>query len=232
MRKLVGVMPLWDDEKKSIWMLPGYLDGLKAAGLDAFIFPLTDDAEELERLMRLCDGFLLTGGHDVNPALYGERPVNGSVVWNDVRDQMDAFVLRHAIAEDKAVLGICRGIQLINAALGGTLFQDLPLEHPSGVEHHMTAPYDRACHRVKILPETPLYDLIGKCRIEVNSIHHQAVRRIAPDLRKMAVSEDGLTEAVYMPDKRFVWGIQWHPEYWFETNADCMKIFCCFAAHM
>lgn len=232
MKKLVGVMPLWDDEKDSIWMLPGYMAGLAAAGTDAFIFPMTEDEDTLSRLIGLCDGFLLTGGHDVNPARYGETPANASVVWNDVRDHMDSFVLRCAVQEDKAVLGICRGIQLINAALGGTLFQDLPLEHPSRVDHHMNAPYDRPAHAVEILPDTPLFALIGKTRMEVNSIHHQAVRRLAPGLKPMAVSEDGLTEAVYMPGRRFIWGIQWHPEYWFAANADCMKIFQCFAAHL
>lgn len=225
MRKLVGVMPLWDDEKESIWMLPGYLEGLKAAGIDSFIFPLTDDREALERLTSLCDGILLTGGHDVNPAMYGEAPVNDTVVWNDVRDCMDEIVIRCALRDNKSILGICRGIQVLNVVLGGTLYQDLPIQCKGTVDHHMAAPYDRPCHRVRVLQKTPLYDLIGKDELQVNSIHHQAIKKLSPYLREMAVSEDGLTEAVYMPDRKFVWGIQWHPEYWFEENEDCMKIF-------
>lgn len=229
MKKLVGVMPLWDDDKNSIWMLPGYLDGLKAAGLDAFIFPLTDDEEELRRLADLCDGILLTGGHDVNPALYHESPVNQSVEWNDVRDRMDQTVIRYSLQQDKKILGICRGIQILNVALGGTLFQDLPVQHPSAVDHHMDPPYDRPRHEVEIAVGTPLHHLLQKDRLQVNSIHHQAIRKLSPRLQEMAVSEDGLIEAVFMPEKKFVWGIQWHPEYWFETDADSMKIFACFA---
>lgn len=232
MRKLIGVMPLWDDEKDSIWMLPDYLEGLRRAGLDCFIFPLTSDEETVRRLTAFCDGILLTGGHDVNPAVYGETPWNDSVAWNDVRDSMELLVIHEALKSGKSILGICRGIQMLNAALGGTLYQDLPSQHPSDTEHHMSAPYDRPCHTVSILKDTPLYALLHKDRIPVNSIHHQAVRRLAPSLRVMAVSEDGLTEALWMPSMRFVWGIQWHPEYWFRSNEDCMKIFLRFADSM
>lgn len=232
MRKLVGVMPLWDDERNSIWMLPDYLDGLKAAGLDAFIFPLTDDEEELKRLVDFCDGILLTGGHDVCPELYHEKPLNASVVWNGTRDRMEKYVIRYALRKELSILGICRGIQLLNAVLGGTLYQDLPLQHPTAAEHHMAAPYDRPVHEVSIISGTPLHELIQKDKIPVNSIHHQAVRELSPELQEMAISEDGLVEAVFMPDHRFVWGIQWHPEYWFRTNEDSLKIFQRFAESM
>ncbi|MCH3986456.1 MAG: gamma-glutamyl-gamma-aminobutyrate hydrolase family protein [Lachnospiraceae bacterium] len=229
MSKLIGVMPLWDDEKQSIWMLPDYIDGLKAAGLDAVIFPMTEDEAEIRKLASLCDGFLLTGGQDVNPAMYGEAVLNDTVAYNNTRDRMDSFVLRLAIESDKAVLGICRGIQLMNAALGGTLYQDLPAQHGSEIDHHMASPYNRICHEVRILEGTPLYQLIGKGSIPVNSIHHQAIKDLAPGLGEMARSTDGLIEAVYKPDNRFVWGIQWHPEYWYKENPDCMKIFTAFA---
>lgn len=229
MKKRIGVMPLWDDEKESIWMLPGYLDGLRAVGLDAFIFPLTADPQELERLTDLCDGILLTGGHDVNPACYGETPINGTVAWNDVRDIMDKAVISYALKQDKVILGICRGIQILNVALGGTLFQDLPTQHQSDIDHHMHSPYDRGCHLVEVLEDSPLHRLLNKRQIPANSIHHQAIKEISPQLQAMALSTDGLIEAVYMPEKKFVWGVQWHPEYWFRTNEDCLKIFQRFA---
>lgn len=143
MKKMVGVMPLWDDEKESIWMLPAYMEGLKAAGMDSFIFPMTQDEDEVKRLVGLCDQILLTGGHDVNPSLYQEEPVNASVEWNETRDVMEERVISHALAQDMPVLGICRGLQILNVALGGTLYQDLPLQHPSDTDHHMTPPYDR-----------------------------------------------------------------------------------------
>lgn len=229
MKKLIGVMPLWDDEKNSIWMLPDYLDGLHAVGLDTFVFPLSDDAEELERLTNLCDGILLTGGHDVNPATYGAKPLNETVVWNDLRDRMDFKVISSAISQNKAILGICRGIQILNVALGGTLYQDLPTEHPSEIDHHMHAPYDKRCHEVSVVKGSPLDRLLHKEKLVANSIHHQAVKDLAPQLKAMAFSTDGLIEAVCLPARKFVWGVQWHPEYWFRTNEDCLKIFQSFA---
>lgn len=229
MKRLIGVMPLWDDEKDSIWMLPGYLEGLHATGLETMIFPLTDDAEALERLIDLCDGILLTGGHDVNPAVYGEIPINETVVWSDLRDRMDLHVITYALQQDKAILGICRGIQILNAALGGTLYQDLPVQRPSEIDHHMHSPYDRRCHDVNIIEGTPLHDLLRKNRVEANSIHHQAIKDLSPGLQSMAISTDGLIEGVYMPERRFVWGVQWHPEYWYQTNEDCRQIFRAFA---
>lgn len=225
MKKVIGVMPLWDDEKESLWMLPGYPDGIREAGGLPFIFPLTTDREEIAQLCNMCGGFLFTGGHDVCPELYGENPLPGLVVSCRERDELEKQVLDHAVAENKAILGICRGIQFINAALGGTLYQDLPSQHPSDTEHHMTAPYDRECHRVSICRDSALYGLLGTETLGVNSYHHQAVRTVAPGLQIMARSEDGLAEAVCMEHKKFIWAVQWHPEFSYRTDENSRKIF-------
>ena len=142
-KPLIGVMPLWDEVKKSIWMLPGYLEGIREAGGTPVIFPLTEDREELEQLCSLCNGFLITGGQDVDPAIYRETPIPQMGEICTVLDQMERQVLEYVIKEDKAVLGICRGIQYLNAMLGGSLYQDLNVQHPSKTEHHMEPPYDR-----------------------------------------------------------------------------------------
>ncbi len=225
MKPIVGIMPLWDDEKDSIWMLPGYPDGISEAGVLPMIFPFTDDEEDLKELMGLCDGILLTGGHDVSPELYGETPLGGMVACCRKRDEMERIVLKQAMETNKPVLGICRGIQFINAALGGTLYQDLPLQHPSDTEHHQHAPYDIPVHRAAVLPGTPLYDCLQTDHLLVNSYHHQAVKELAEKLEVMAVSPDGLTEAVYMPGHRFLWAVQWHPEFSFRTDENSRKIF-------
>lgn len=229
MKPIIGVMPLWDDEKESIWMLPGYIEGIKEAGGLPFIFPMTDGEDDIEQLCNMCDGFLFTGGHDVSTDLYLEDPVPGMVDSCRARDDMELKVLDIAVKQDKAVLGICRGIQFINAALGGTLYQDLPSQRPSAVEHHMTAPYDRPVHKVRIIKDTPLYELIGLDELGVNSYHHQAVKVLSSRLSAMAESEDGLTEAVYMPGKKYIWAIQWHPEFSYKVDANSRKIFKSFA---
>ena len=154
MRPVVGVMPLWDGDRDSIWMLPGYMNGLEEAGAVPFIFPFTDDREELEQLASLCDGFLLTGGNDVQPSLYGEKPLEGLVECCRKRDELESIVLSWALENDRPVLGICRGIQFINTYLGGSLYQDLPTQHPSKVEHHQKAPYDVPCDEVMIVRDS------------------------------------------------------------------------------
>ena len=156
---VIGVTPLYCDEKKSVWMLPGYLDMLRAVGLVPVILPDIATEEELHRLDQFCDGYLFTGGHDVDPALYDAvpSPLCGSINHN--RDQLEERLFRIALASDKPILGICRGIQLINVLLGGTLYQDLDSEHPSSVEHHMLPPYNRTVHRVTLesgIPSIPI----------------------------------------------------------------------------
>lgn len=224
-QKVVGVMPLWDDDKASIWMLPGYLEGLMDAGATPFIFPLTDDRNIIETLVEKCDGLLLTGGHDVDPTLYGEEPLDHSILSCPVRDRLELMVIHEALEKDIPLLGICRGIQILNVSLGGTLYQDLPTQHQSAIDHHMHAPYDRICHDVKLCPNTPLNQLLAKETLGVNSYHHQAIKELAKPLRQMAVSEDGLIEAVYKPDQRFVWAVQWHPELCYKTDEDNRLIF-------
>ena len=231
-KPVVGVMPLWDDEKDSIWMLPGYMDGLSRAGAVPFIFPFSADETELAQLMEFCDGFLFTGGHDVCPQLYQEKPLEGLVSSCEKRDMMETAVLRAAMEADKPVLGICRGIQLINAALGGTLYQDLPLQHPSNTNHHGHAPYDRPVHDVEIDKTSPLYECLGTEILPVNSYHHQAVKDVAEGLTVMAAAPDGIVEALYKPDRRFLWAVQWHPEFSYRTDGSSRQIFSAFAGAM
>ncbi|MBR5767844.1 MAG: gamma-glutamyl-gamma-aminobutyrate hydrolase family protein [Clostridia bacterium] len=231
-KPVVGVMPLWDDEKDSLWMLPGYLDGLSRAGAIPFIFPFLTDGAEIARLAGFCDGFLFTGGHDVSPELYREKPLDGLISSCEKRDRMEAVVLKLALESDKPALGICRGIQFINAALGGTLYQDLPLQHPSEINHHGSAPYDRPVHDVAIASGSPLRTLLGRDVLPVNSFHHQAIKDLAPGLEVMATAPDGITEAVFMPGRRFLWAVQWHPEFSYKTDENSRKIFAAFAESM
>ena len=232
MKPVVGVMPLWDDEKNSLWMLPGYLDGLNQAGGIPLIFPFTTDEQELAQLVSRCDGFLFTGGHDVSPALYHETPLEGLTVTCPKRDAMERIVLRMALERDMPVLGICRGIQFINACLGGSLWQDLPTQHPSETEHHQAPPYDKPCHNVTVEKDSPLRDCLDVDSLPVNSCHHQAIKELAPALKAMAFSPDGLVEAAYMPGKKFLWAVQWHPEFLYQTDAPSRAIFQAFTDAM
>lgn len=230
MDKIIGVSPLYDGAKNSYWMLPGYIKMLEEAGATPIILPLTADRKELDCLFNMCGGFLLTGGQDVSPSLYGEKksPLCGET--NDERDMMDSYILKRAVEADKPALGICRGIQLMNAAFGGTLYQDLPYEYGTKVNHHMSPPYDRAVHSVNVVKGSLLYKIIGKERIGVNSYHHQAVKDLSPAFKAAAISEDGLIEGIAMENKKFVLGVQWHPEFSYLTDENSKKIVRAFVA--
>jgi putative glutamine amidotransferase len=222
-RPIIGVIPLWDEKKDSVWMLPGYMRGLEEAGAVPVILPLTVSETVLKKTADICGGFLFTGGHDVNPKMYGQEKTAHCEEICDERDQMEAYIFREAVMrQNKPALGICRGIQLFNVLLGGSLYQDLPLEFSNSINHAAKGPpYDVPAHSVRILPKNPLYELVGKERIDVNSYHHQGINRIAEGLEIMALADDGLAEAVYMPDRPYVWAVQWHPE--FSLNDEISK---------
>lgn len=224
MKPLIGLIPLVDEARESLWMLPGYMDGIMAAGGLPIMLPLNDDGADLAQLCALCDGFLLTGGHDVSPEVYGGTRIAECGACSPERDRMESILLKYAMAADKPALGICRGIQFINAALGGTLWQDLPSQHPSDIEHHQCPPYDRPIHAVDLLDGTPLAKLLGVSSLMVNSYHHQAICKLAPQLEAMAVAPDGLVEAVRHSDYRFLWGVQWHPEFAWKSDPTALRI--------
>lgn len=223
-KPIIGVTPLYDAEKQSYWMLPGYMKGIEAQGGIPLMLPLCMDREELGYFLESCDGLLLTGGQDVSPDLYGAEKIPQCGETSAIRDEMDGYLLREAIRMDKPMLGICRGIQLLNALLGGTLYQDLPTEHPSDIIHRMQPPYDRPAHPVKIHEDAPLYRLLGKRECLVNSYHHQGIRALAPGCAAMATAPDGLIEGIYLPKKRLIWGVQWHPEFSYASDEDSQKI--------
>lgn len=229
MRKpVIGLVALYDEQKESYWMLPGYMTGLLEAGAIPVMLPLTDDKDSISQLVEGLDGLVLTGGHDVDPKLYGEKPEPVCGVPCPERDAMEQILLEAALEADKPVFGICRGIQFLNAYLGGSLYQDLPSQRPGDLAHHMEPPYDVPVHAVRVERDTPLYEILGTEALAVNSYHHQAVRRLAPELQAMAYAEDGLVEAVYMPEKSFVMAVQWHPEFSYRVDENSRRLFAAF----
>ena len=188
-------------------------DALLEAGAIPEI-PAVQEAAEAEELLRRADGLFLTGGCDVSPALYGEAPVEACGTADPVRDVSDRVLLEAALKLRKPILCICRGFQMTNVCLGGTLWQDLDTQYHEPLHHRANteAEYRRAAHTVTVLPDTPLHRLFGADSLEVNSLHHQAVRTLAPDLRPMAVAPDGIVESWYLPGDQWLRGYQWHPE--------------------
>ncbi len=227
-KPLIGVTPLFDRERDSYWMLPGYFQALQKAGAVPVMLPLTDDEDLLARAVEAFDGFLMAGGPDLAPSFYGEEEIPSVNVICPERDAAELTLLRLLWETDKPVFGICRGLQMMNVQQKGTLYQDIPTQHPSDVNHRMEPPYDRAVHTISVLKDTPLYTLFGTETADVNSSHHQAIRTLAPSLRPMAVSPDGLIEAIWAPEKRFYWAVQWHPERLWVKDENNGKLFAAF----
>lgn len=227
MKPFIGLTPLYDDDKKSYWILPGYMKGIEHAGGIPVMLPLTANRDMLETIFSRIDGLVLTGGHDVNPAVYGEKTEDFCGRLCPERDEMELALIQRALEKDMPVLGICRGLQIMNAALGGSLYQDLGAQNGTEIDHDMKKPYDRAAHSINLEMKAPLFGLLGQESVGVNSRHHQAIKELAPTLKSMAAAEDGIIEAVYVPDKRFFWGVQWHPEHWDddETSVKILQAF-------
>jgi putative glutamine amidotransferase len=225
MKPIIGIVPLWDSNKKSYWMLPGYVESIIDSEAIPVILPMTDNTDIIDRLFNTCGGILFTGGQDISPSIYGEAAFSECGEICGERDNMEKYLFELVLKNDKPALGICRGIQIFNALLGGTLYQDLNSQFLSNINHHQLPPYNLTTHKVKLCNQTPLQALLKKDVLEVNSYHHQAIRTLSEELSPMAFSEDGLTEAVYMPSKRFVWAVQWHPEFLYKTDENSRKIF-------
>lgn len=193
-----------------------YGEALKAVGIEDFRY-LTPDSvtpEEARRLASQAAGLVLCGGVDVAPELYGETALNDTVEVNAERDAMEWALLEGAREARVPVWAICRGIQVLNVFLGGSLWQDLPSQRPEGLEHSIKDPKDHLAHTVQVLePGRPLGEVLAKETAWVNSRHHQAIKRLADGLVPIAESPDGLVEAVVLdrPDW-WVRAVQWHPE--------------------
>lgn len=221
----IGVMPLWDSDRRSIWMLPGYVNGVIKAGGVPFILPLTSSMAVISDCARRCDGFLFTGGQDVSPSLYGQERRDYCGESCVVRDEMESILINSALESHKPFLGICRGLQILNAVLGGTLHQDIRVETGSEIQHMMTKPYWRGAHSVQLVKDRMLARLMGAERIAVNSIHHQGIDKLSPKLVPLAYSDDGICEAAMVRDEEFAVAVQWHPEILFPNDSGQMRLF-------
>jgi putative glutamine amidotransferase len=191
-----------------------YVRALEAAGLVPLVVPPLADPSRAARVLAAVDGLVLSGGEDVDPARYGaaRRPECGEP--HAGRDATELALVEAARARRMPTLAICRGVQLLNVALGGTLVQDLPAERPSELRHEAGGDRDARTHDVAVDPGTLLGTALGTTRLAVNSFHHQALDRVAPSLRAVARASDGVIEGVEgdEPSDWWVLGVQWHPE--------------------
>jgi putative glutamine amidotransferase len=196
-----------------------YVRAIEAAGGLPVLIPPTSAVEPM--LARL-DGLLFPGGADIDPAFYGE-PMNGSQPPNRELDHLELEAARHAVDRDLPTLGICRGQQVINVALGGSLIQHMDGHAPEG-------PRDELHHAFRVVPESNLASVLGATDLRVNSHHHQAIKRLAEGLEPVAWAADGTIEAVEAPGKRWLLAVQFHPEDLVDNHVASRRLFDAFIA--
>lgn len=229
-RPAIGVTGTPGEDGAECRVRSSYIEALEASGAAPVLFPSLVEPARRAGWLRTVDGLLLTGGPDVHPSLYGEEILDETVKTDVARDQLELPLVREALEAGLPVLAICRGIQVLNVALGGSLYQDLPRQAPSAIDHRQakkTSEQERSewSHTIRIRPGSHLERVAGASMVRVNSFHHQAIRRLAPGLEAVAWAEDDIIEAVELCGSAFVIGVQFHPEDMTATQPHARRLF-------
>lgn len=223
----IGVTPWYDYEKQTTYIKKGYCEGIIKSGGLPVLLPLVSDEDLLQEAFEKIDGLLLSGGPDVDPKYYGENNMicNGTI--SPYRDVMEMYLARKAITENKPVFGICRGIQVMNTAMGGSLYQDIhsQIQDSKLIKHSQEAPKWYGTHKVSIESSSLVGKACGKDTVEVNSYHHQAIKEPAQGFTVIARSPDGVIEAIEVKGHKFALGVQWHPELMWQENEMHLSLF-------
>ncbi|MBC2105966.1 gamma-glutamyl-gamma-aminobutyrate hydrolase family protein [Listeria booriae] len=200
-----------------------YISVVAKSGAAPFVIPVTD-ANLVTTFVNQIDGLILSGGQDVSPSLYGSEPTDKLGHTSHARDIFELALLQEALAQKKPVLAICRGAQLLNIALGGTLHQDTSYMELANLSHMQEETATTATHPVQITETSRLFKMLGNTA-QVNSFHHQAIDVLGAGLHVSAVAPDGVIEAIEKPGAPFVIGVQWHPELIAETHIGMQRLF-------
>ncbi|MBR6028626.1 MAG: gamma-glutamyl-gamma-aminobutyrate hydrolase family protein [Clostridia bacterium] len=225
-RPLIGVLPGYDPVRHRYSIHQGCMDGVSAVGGLPALLPVTADEGLLAAYISRFDGFLFSGGGDIDPAYFGEKPIPGLGEVNVERDACEIPLARLlAGRKDKPVLAICRGCQVLNVALGGSLYQDLPSQMPGALRHRQAEEEDQPSHSVAIRTESLLFRVTGQAELRVNSLHHQAVKTPGAGMTVSALAPDGVAEAVELAGHPFYLGVQWHPERMWEHDPPSLALF-------
>ncbi len=215
----VGMMTAFGLPQQPWHMIAGeYIRAIEKAGGIPVVVPVYDDLQLAKDVVDRLDGIIISGGDDVDPCLYGEFITKEVGYLNPQRDKVEMTVLKYAEEETTIpILGICRGIQLMNVARGGSLYQDLG---KSGYQDHFVgkAPINHYVHTVDIIENSRIHQIVGTTKLKVNSYHHQAIKQLADGFVVTATSDDGVIEAIEGPGNRYIVAVQWHPEMLYDSE--------------
>ena len=210
MKPIIGITASVIDAK--IHLREAYFQAILAQNALPVVLAPVSDSADIDRYLQKVDGLLISGGADVDPFHYGEEPLPVLGKLAPDRDLFEIGLIREAAKRDIPILAICRGMQVANVAMGGSLYQDVRLYRQDVLQHHQPSAYHIATHTVEIVKGTKLHQMMGHSEIRTNSMHHQSVKTPAPGFVVSAAAKDGIVEAIESPTHRFFVGVQWHPE--------------------
>ncbi len=211
-RPLIGLTAPYNSQMDVNAQRSTYLRSLWSAGADIVVFPCAPDTNAAEKLISLVDGFLVPGGPDISPYLYGEQPIPQAPTTRRSEDLFEVALIKEAKRQGKPILGICRGLQILNVAFGGSLYQDIPSQFSGRICHMQGQTIrDEPTHLVIMETDSRLGKIFRDREIYVNSFHHQGIKRLAEEFRPVGHSQDGLVEAMENRDGSIL-AVQWHPE--------------------
>ena len=219
-KPVIGFACSYNQEKKQIFVNKSYFDAVMKSGGIPVALPYVEDSDTAAEVISRLDGIVFAGGVDVNPFKYGEQIHEKCGEISDIRDLSESIYIKAALNTNIPILGICRGIQAINAFLGGTLYQDIPSQLPDSLNHEKGA-----AHKIEVVPESLFYKIIGESKINVNSYHHQAVKISAKGIVPVAFSPDGIVEAAEFEGRENFLAVQFHPEVGFDGDSNSKKLF-------
>jgi len=228
MKPIIGITCSYDWDKGHFRLNKTYVNAIIKAGGIPIILP-SIQPEAVNDILKIVDGILLSGGVDVDPYIYGEKPIPNMGRIDPDRDKFEIALTREALKREVPILAICRGIQVLNVAAGGTLYQDIQSQVPGAIKHRwytssgLDVPPSYPTHTVKVKVGSKLYKIFGKEQLRVNSFHHQAVKDVAERFKATAWAEDGIIEAIEYTGECFIMGVQWHPEWMIES--EMIKLF-------
>jgi putative glutamine amidotransferase len=202
-----------------------YSQAVTGSGGAPLLIPVAQNTKSLSAIIDRLDGLILSGGVDVNPKFYGEEPVTGLGEIDEDRDRTEIQLTKMAYKRGLPIFAICRGIQMLNISLGGTLYQDIANQVKESIYHTQNAAKSVTTHTVRVESQTALYQIFKRKTAWVNGKHHQAVKDVARGFRVGAKAPDGVIEAIENPSKKFVLGVQWHPEGTWRSDTYSKKLF-------
>lgn len=202
-----------------------YFDAVIKAGGIPLLLPFVEEQAIARAQMEQIDGLLLSGGIDVNPHIYGEEPHPMLGPIYPKRDAHELHLIQIAKEANKPILGICRGLQIINAAFGGSLYQDIPYMTNTEIQHSQKVQKHIATHTVELKRRSILREIFGNETLMTNSLHHQAIKQLADSFTVSACTKDGIIEGIEKPNDPFILGVQWHPEMMIPYDPKMQKLF-------